>query len=201
MCVTHLALHKKKIERLSSVCCNIGRYRFSKKLSLLRDSSIKIYLQQIDVNMSINYAEKSKFLKRKLKYLVYEHESLKSELEKAQRKLLKVSRDNSFLLDRLLQYEQVIVDSPIDSDATVSSDSDSEVVQHQKRKATSASQSGAAKQIKSEAQEKPKEMLEDETNIIEGSAKEPPSLKQDSPRASHTEEDVIVKKENLNAVD
>ena len=48
------------------------------------------------------------------------------ELEKSQRKLLKVTRDNSFLLDRLLQYEKVVADSPGDSDATPSSDSDAE---------------------------------------------------------------------------
>nr|XP_009858353.1 uncharacterized protein LOC100186474 isoform X2 [Ciona intestinalis] len=84
--------------------------------------------------MSGNYKEKYKFLKRKLKILLYEHESLSIEVEKAQRKLLQVSRDNSFLLDRLLQYEQVPVDTSDDSDATLSSDSEPEQPPPSKRR-------------------------------------------------------------------
>jgi len=84
--------------------------------------------------MSTDYLEKYKFLKRKLKILVYEHESLSSELEKSQHRLLKVSRDNSYLLDRLLQYEQVVIDSADDSDITISSDSDSEAPVPAKRR-------------------------------------------------------------------
>ncbi|XP_025225584.1 INO80 complex subunit E isoform X3 [Theropithecus gelada] len=53
--------------------------------------------------------------------MIQEHECFQEELRKAQRKLLKVSRDKSFLLDRLLQYENVDEDSS-DSDATASSD-------------------------------------------------------------------------------
>ncbi|XP_046361532.1 INO80 complex subunit E-like isoform X3 [Haliotis cracherodii] len=71
----------------------------------------------------IDYKGKYKTLKKKLKLLVYEQECFLEELRKAQRKLLKVSRDRSFLLDRLLQYEKVN-DSSGDSDATASSDSD-----------------------------------------------------------------------------
>lgn len=40
---------------------------------------------------------------------------------------MKVSRDKSFLLDRLLLYEQVTDDSSEDSDATLSSDCEVEV--------------------------------------------------------------------------
>jgi len=57
---------------------------------------------------------------------LYEHECFLEELRKSQRKLLKISRDKSFLLDRLLQYEK-IDDSSSDSDATASSESDYEV--------------------------------------------------------------------------
>lgn len=39
--------------------------------------------------------------------------------------MLRVSKDRSFLLDRMLQYEKV-VDSSSDSDATDASDSDGE---------------------------------------------------------------------------
>ncbi|XP_015706279.1 INO80 complex subunit E isoform X3 [Coturnix japonica] len=64
-------------------------------------------------------------LKRRLRLLLYEQECFQEELRRAQRRLLRVSRDKSFLLDRLLQYEQVDDDSS-DSDATASSDSDGE---------------------------------------------------------------------------
>ncbi|XP_035227380.1 uncharacterized protein LOC118199596 [Stegodyphus dumicola] len=72
-----------------------------------------------------NYHQKYRNLKRKLKVLIYENECFQEELKKAQRKLLKVSRDKSFLLDRLLRYETV-ESSSSDSEATVSSDSDNE---------------------------------------------------------------------------
>nr|XP_023649904.1 INO80 complex subunit E isoform X2 [Paramormyrops kingsleyae] len=71
--------------------------------------------------MDVDYKRKYKNLKRKLKFLVYEQECFQEELRRAQRKLLKVSRDKSFLLDRLLQYERVDEDSS-DSEATASSD-------------------------------------------------------------------------------
>ncbi|XP_061189748.1 uncharacterized protein LOC133197647 isoform X2 [Saccostrea echinata] len=73
----------------------------------------------------IDYKQKYKTLKKKLKLLVYEQECFLEELRKAQGKLLKVSRDKSFLLDRLLQYEKVD-DSSGDSDATASSDSEAD---------------------------------------------------------------------------
>ncbi|XP_022342663.2 uncharacterized protein LOC111136246 isoform X1 [Crassostrea virginica] len=73
----------------------------------------------------IDYKQKYKTLKKKLKLLVYEQECFLEELRKAQRKLLKVSRDKSFLLDRLIQYEKV-EDSSGDSDVTASSDSETE---------------------------------------------------------------------------
>ncbi|XP_053326567.1 INO80 complex subunit E [Spea bombifrons] len=76
----------------------------------------------------VDYKRKYKNLKRKLKFLVYEQECFQEELRRAQRKLLKVSRDKSFLLDRVLLYENVDDDSS-DSDVTASSDnSDTEGV-------------------------------------------------------------------------
>lgn len=74
----------------------------------------------------VSYRQKYRNLKRKLKYLLYENECFQEELRKAQRKLLKVTRDKSFLLDQILQYES-IDSSSSDSDATVSSDSESEL--------------------------------------------------------------------------
>ncbi|XP_060552770.1 INO80 complex subunit E-like [Ruditapes philippinarum] len=73
----------------------------------------------------IDYKQKYKVLKKKLKFLVYEQECFLEELRKAQRRLLKVSRDRSFLLDRLLQYEK-LEESSGDSDLTASSDSEPE---------------------------------------------------------------------------
>ncbi|KAJ8312351.1 hypothetical protein KUTeg_009724 [Tegillarca granosa] len=77
----------------------------------------------------VDYKTKYKALKKKLKFLVYflliEQECFLEELRKAQRKLLKVSRDRSFLLDRLLEYEK-IDESSGDSDATASSDSEAD---------------------------------------------------------------------------
>ncbi|KAL4224410.1 chromatin remodeling [Mactra antiquata] len=75
----------------------------------------------------IDYKHKYRVLKKKLKFLVYEQECFLEELRKAQRRLLKVSRDRSFLLDRLLQYEK-LDDSTGDSDLTLSSDSESEAI-------------------------------------------------------------------------
>ncbi|XP_071376044.1 INO80 complex subunit E isoform X1 [Centroberyx affinis] len=72
-------------------------------------------------DVEVDYKRKYKNLKRKLKFLVYEQECFQEELRRAQRKLLKVSRDKSFLLDRLLQYERVDEDSS-DSEATASSE-------------------------------------------------------------------------------
>ncbi|KAI0239632.1 hypothetical protein LSAT2_009641 [Lamellibrachia satsuma] len=69
--------------------------------------------------------EKYKALKRKLRFLIYEQECFLEELRKSQRKLLRVSRDKSFLLDQLLQYEKVDELSS-DSDATASSESEME---------------------------------------------------------------------------
>uniref|UniRef100_A0A8C3SMJ2 INO80 complex subunit E n=1 Tax=Chelydra serpentina TaxID=8475 RepID=A0A8C3SMJ2_CHESE len=60
-------------------------------------------------------------LMRRLKLLIYEQECFQEELRKAQRTLLKVSWDKSFLLDRLLQYEHVEEESS-DSEATASSE-------------------------------------------------------------------------------
>ncbi|CAL8340603.1 INO80 complex subunit E isoform X1 [Gadus morhua] len=84
-------------------------------------------------DIEVDYKRKYKNLKRKLKFLVYEQECFQEELRRSQRKLLKVSRDKSFLLDRLLQYERVDEDSS-DSDATASSEnSDTEGFRERER--------------------------------------------------------------------
>jgi len=71
------------------------------------------------------YAKKYRAMKKKLRLLVYEREAFLEELKKSQRKLLKISRDKSFLLDRLIAYEQARpTESTTDSESTASSDSE-----------------------------------------------------------------------------
>lgn len=53
-----------------------------------------------------DYRTKFRELKKKLKYLVHENEYFKEALKVQQQKLLKVSRDRSYLLDRLSKYEK-----------------------------------------------------------------------------------------------
>ncbi|KAG7212678.1 hypothetical protein KM043_012957 [Ampulex compressa] len=72
-------------------------------------------------------------LKRKLKFLIYENECFQEALRSTQRKLLKVNRDKSFLLDRLLQYEKVDA-SFSESDETESSDEEVARLETSKRK-------------------------------------------------------------------
>lgn len=74
----------------------------------------------------VDYKSKYRQLKRKLKCLLYEQESFHEELRKIQRKCLRVNRDKSFLLDRLLQYEQPVLSS--DDENTSSSDEEVEQV-------------------------------------------------------------------------
>lgn len=59
-----------------------------------------------------------RILKRRFKYLVYENECYQEELRNLQRKLLKLSRDKNFLLDRLGQFEKFSETSDEDSDAS-----------------------------------------------------------------------------------
>ncbi|GLG98469.1 INO80 complex subunit E [Gryllus bimaculatus] len=69
----------------------------------------------------VNYKTQYRNLKRKLKYLIYENECFQETLKNMQRQLLKATRDRSFLLDRLLQYEKVDVTTS-ESEETESSD-------------------------------------------------------------------------------
>lgn len=80
-----------------------------------------------------DYKTKYKTLKRKLKLLIYENECFQEELRKAQRALLRVRRDKSFLLDRLLQYQRG-PDSSSDSEQTEESDTEIDAKMEAKRK-------------------------------------------------------------------
>ncbi|KAL9696382.1 hypothetical protein quinque_015667 [Culex quinquefasciatus] len=72
---------------------------------------------------NIDYKAQYNELKKKLKYLLYENEFFQENLRTSQRRLLKITRDRSFLLDRLLQYEKVDVTSSEDEDTESSDDS------------------------------------------------------------------------------
>jgi len=74
----------------------------------------------------VDYKKKYRNLKQKLKCLLYEQECFHEELRKFQRKCMRVNRDKSFLLDRLLQYEQPEAST---DDANTSSDEEIESLQ------------------------------------------------------------------------
>lgn len=69
----------------------------------------------------IDYKTQYRSFKRKLKFLIYENECFQEALRSNQRRMLKVTRDRSFLLDRLLNYEKVEATSS-EGDDTESSD-------------------------------------------------------------------------------
>ncbi|XP_002157152.2 uncharacterized protein LOC100212329 [Hydra vulgaris] len=76
----------------------------------------------------INYKEKYRSLKRKLSCLLYEQECFHEELQKVQKKCLRASRDKSFLLDRLLQFEKPSFSSSDDENTDSSSNEKEEKV-------------------------------------------------------------------------
>ncbi|KAM3965360.1 LOW QUALITY PROTEIN: uncharacterized protein ACR2FA_000748 [Aphomia sociella] len=71
-----------------------------------------------------NYRAQYIALKKKLKYLIYENECFQDALRCSQKRLLKVSRDRSFLLDRLLQYEKHDSSTSESEDTESSDDTD-----------------------------------------------------------------------------
>lgn len=77
----------------------------------------------------VNYKQKYRELKKNLRYLIYENECFQDELRKAQHNFVSISRDKSFLLDRILKYEKPQGPSS-DSEATESSDEDEEASEY-----------------------------------------------------------------------
>ncbi|XP_071946624.1 uncharacterized protein [Antedon mediterranea] len=99
----------------------------------------------------VDYKKKYKTLKRKLRFLIYEQECFQEELRRTQRKLLKATRDKSFLLDRLLQYEKAD-DEDSDTDATASSSNGSDTEANRngdEKKTKKKSKSNAVNQLSS----------------------------------------------------
>ncbi|CAK1551093.1 unnamed protein product [Leptosia nina] len=91
----------------------------------------------------LNYRAQYLGLKKKLKYLIYENECFQDALRSSQKRLLKVSRDRSFLLDRLLQHEKPD-SSTSESEDTESSDDTSANNDTVKRKKMETNVSQAA---------------------------------------------------------
>ncbi|EAT46668.1 AAEL002139-PA [Aedes aegypti] len=77
----------------------------------------------IPTRRNVDYKAQYNTLKKKLKYLLYENEFFQENLRTSQRRLLKVTRDRSFLLDRLLQYEKTDLTSSESEDTESSDDS------------------------------------------------------------------------------
>uniref|UniRef100_A0A1I8MVP0 INO80 complex subunit E N-terminal domain-containing protein n=1 Tax=Musca domestica TaxID=7370 RepID=A0A1I8MVP0_MUSDO len=82
---------------------------------------------------NIDYKSQYRYLKRKLKFLIYENEFFQDALRSNQRRLLKVSRDRAFLLDRLLQYEKP-ENTSSESEETEESSEDEATKEVKKRK-------------------------------------------------------------------
>ncbi|CAL4213772.1 unnamed protein product, partial [Meganyctiphanes norvegica] len=80
-----------------------------------------------------DYRIEHKKLKRMVFLSIMENECFQEELRKAQRAVLRVRRDKSFLLDRLLQYQRG-PDSSSDSEQTEESDLDNDTKIDNKRK-------------------------------------------------------------------
>lgn len=103
---------------------------------------------------NVNYKHVYRSLKRKLKSLIHENECFKAELRRIQGEFLQVHRDNEYLLDRLMQFEN-FESSSSDSEATESSEDEkvSSVSETKpepgKRKKTSESVDGTSSNITS----------------------------------------------------
>uniref|UniRef100_A0A8D8YBX4 INO80 complex subunit E n=1 Tax=Cacopsylla melanoneura TaxID=428564 RepID=A0A8D8YBX4_9HEMI len=91
----------------------------------------------------IDYKLQYKTLKKKLKALITENECFQNVLKTSQRKLLKASRDKSFLLDRLLEYEKPVYSDSSDGEATESSDDEHKLVDLKRKKSSSSSSSSS----------------------------------------------------------
>ncbi|KAL1516929.1 hypothetical protein ABEB36_000760 [Hypothenemus hampei] len=85
------------------------------------------------------YKKEYKALKSRFQHLVYENESFQLALRKAQKRLLQVTRDRSFLLDRLLLHEK-LDHSTSESEDTESSEDEQPAVKVEQPKRRKADQ-------------------------------------------------------------
>ncbi|CRK91409.1 CLUMA_CG005082, isoform A, partial [Clunio marinus] len=96
-----------------------------------------------EIGQQINYKQQYLQLKKKLKLLLFENEFFQENLRQNQKRLLKVSKDRSFLLDRLLKYEPT---ESTESEGTETSDDETKVG-GKKRKTDSGSTLGRKKKV------------------------------------------------------
>ncbi|XP_019755469.1 INO80 complex subunit E [Dendroctonus ponderosae] len=97
------------------------------------------------------FKKEYKALKNRFQHLVYENESFQVALRKSQKRLLQVTRDRSFLLDRLLIHEK-LDHSTSESEETESSDEEPSTVKiepSKKRKPDLPHNSGITQHINS----------------------------------------------------
>ncbi|XP_059616247.1 INO80 complex subunit E [Phlebotomus argentipes] len=85
------------------------------------------------VQQAVDFKAQYQILKKKFKFLIYENEFLQDSLRITQRRFLKASRDKSFLLDKLLQYEKTELTSS-ESDETETSEDETGRSDQVKRK-------------------------------------------------------------------
>jgi len=75
------------------------------------------------VASDLEYKDKYRNLKRKLKFLIYENECFSMEIRNMEKRLLRVLKDRTFLLDILTQHENGSPEfDSTDNDMTDSSD-------------------------------------------------------------------------------
>ncbi|GAB0093468.1 uncharacterized protein DMENIID0001_086090 [Sergentomyia squamirostris] len=70
----------------------------------------------------VDFKAQYQILKKKFKFLIYENEFLQDSLRVTQRRFLKASRDKSFLLDKLIQYEKPELSSSESEETETSED-------------------------------------------------------------------------------
>ncbi|XP_055383240.1 uncharacterized protein LOC129613272 [Condylostylus longicornis] len=121
-------------------------------------------------NHDIDYKSQYKYLKQKLKYLIYENESFQDALRSSQRRLLKISRDRSFLLDRLLQYERPsgseTEETESSGDENLKNESKKRKVDENAVKTTTAGSGRGRKRKNAQQPSKPKVMITSNNNSI-----------------------------------
>ncbi|XP_055682777.1 uncharacterized protein LOC129789756 isoform X2 [Lutzomyia longipalpis] len=78
--------------------------------------------ESVNQHPSVDFKAQYMMLKKKFKFLIYENEFLQDSLRVTQRRFLKASRDKSFLLDKLLQYEKPELTSSESEDTDTSED-------------------------------------------------------------------------------
>uniref|UniRef100_A0A0K0DVG8 INO80 complex subunit E n=1 Tax=Strongyloides stercoralis TaxID=6248 RepID=A0A0K0DVG8_STRER len=108
-------------EYLIPLNCSESKNDLIENSSLQNKLTNKLFFDSICYQM--NPKKEYRELKKKFKLLVYENEYYQEELRNHQKKLLKLSKDKNFLLDRLIQYEKCL-ESSDDSDCSIKTTED-----------------------------------------------------------------------------